>query len=342
MMTCISGDRGIGKTYHMVKLAYEYYLRGWLIVTNFSFVYAHITTKDQLEFLRLLQEIGKFKDSGYVLSDLSPSFKHSGIAVFYDEAHLTFGSDQYRRYASDPNFIFVINFLAQARKQDVEVVYTVQDTSKIDVNFRRYTDTWIHLAPFLNISYKVLKEDPNRPGSFRHEVRYPIPIVREEFHNLKSDTPLRSYRKRTLDDGVKIWHEEATIQKTNYRLSGWMDPFPYTLYDSHEILNIEHRAEGDEFPILKKVAIVPHLMRRERFPTIKKLLHMKMNDDVVPPKIKFKTIMLPSPDTLKFSENILMQPEQFMEDLMNKTNKNEKDKNRRYFRSFLRTSAIEK
>lgn len=342
-MTCISGERGIGKTYHMVKLAYEYYLRGWLIITNFSFVYANITCKDQTEFLLLLQEIGRFKDGGFVLSDLSPSFKHSGIAIFFDEAHLTFGSDHYRRYASDPNFAYVINFLAQARKQDVEVVYTVQDTSKIDVNFRRYTDTWLHLSPLLNISRKVLVQDPNRPEAYRHEVRYPIPIYYEESHNLKSDAPIRSYRTHEIDEGITVWHETATIKHRRMRLAGWMDSFPYTLYNSHEILNIEHDSEEDQFPLLKGLAVVPHIMRRERFPTIKRFLGMHMNDDIVPPKIKFKTITLPAPDMLRFSKNILMQPEEFMEDMLKKTgSKSQKKLNRRSFRSFLRSPSVKR
>src|SRR5690606_9280265 len=130
--------------------------QGYFIITNFSHVCSNIdcSREDPDVFYELLKELMLFKDSGYEMVDLFPTFKHTGVFIAIDEAHLYFSSDMYKRY-SQPKFQYIIKLLAQARKADIEIELSVQVPDKIDINWRRYIEEYINYKPMIPWRIKV-------------------------------------------------------------------------------------------------------------------------------------------------------------------------------------------
>lgn len=274
MMTAIFGDRGIGKTYILAQEAYRRYRQGYFIVTNFDFAYAHVNYSDKSpeEFYELLREILLFKERGFEAWSLYGGFSHTGIFIAIDEGHLFFSADLYKKYQTEPIFQDVIRVLAQARKMDIEIWYTCQDPQKIDKNWRRYTEDWIKFRPFLNWRKKVLLKHEKYP-IYSRELRHIFPLMWMEWHKLDHEHPAVDYTTVTDPEGNVTWSSKSTLLARKLRRSGWMDPFPYTLYDSNEILSVNvNKQELAEFPNLSKLHVVPHTYRYERFPSFKKLL----------------------------------------------------------------------
>jgi hypothetical protein len=320
MMTSVSGERGIGKTYHLAKEVYEHYHRGFLTITNFRHLTSHITCHNRPDMLiEMIKQLGEFKSRGYELCDLLPTFKHTGVFMAIDEAHLVFGADQWKRYGSDPSFQFVIQFLAQARKQDVNIWYSTQDPAKIDKNWRRYTDDWIRYTAVIPLKRHVLVPHPTRP-IYRREIRYIIPLIWEELHRLDQDNPSFNYAKHTVE-GWSEWAKSATLIHRKMRLSGWLDPFPYKLYDSHEMIGLKANDEVSDFKMLKDIAYIPDTIYREGLPTFKRVLRslglpgMTPNDEKIPSRIRFKKLELPLGVTPDVTAGTLKQPEEFLDDL---------------------------
>jgi hypothetical protein len=316
MMTSVSGKRGIGKTYHLSKEIYQRYLEGYFIITNFSHIYSNIDASDLSpdDFYHLLREVLLFKDLGYEVSDLFPDFQHTGIFIGIDEGHLYFSADMYKRYQEEEGFQDIIRILAQARKLDIEIWYTTQDPSKIDKNWRRYTEDWVRYTPFLSMSYKKLLRHPSKP-IFRRELRYPVPLVWEEWHDLDHVNPVFDYSTVTDTDGFKFLSTKSTLVKRRLKTSGWLDPFPYHLYDSNQVLAIKKAVQGMEFNHLKDFGVIPHVTRPERFPTFKKLLGMTPNYMKVSPRLIFRKLELPAPAEEVYRRNVLKQPKEFIDDL---------------------------
>ena len=173
MMTAVFGDRGVGKTFILAKECYKRYKQGYLVVTNFDFVYSHINyaNRSPEEFYKVLAEILTFKERGLETWLLFGGFKHTGIFIAIDEGHLFFSADLWKRYQSEPVFQDVIRVLAQARKLDIEIWYTTQDPSKIDKNWRRYTEDWIRFRPVFPFRRKILIKHPKYP-IYTREIRY--------------------------------------------------------------------------------------------------------------------------------------------------------------------------
>jgi len=274
MMTAIFGDRGIGKTYILAQEAYRRYKQGYLIVTNFDFVYANINYSDRSpdDFYKLLREILLFKERGMEFWQIYGGFQHTGIFIAIDEGHLFFSADLWKRYQNEEIFQDVIRVLAQARKLDIEIWYTCQDPAKIDINWRRYTEDWIRFTPLFSLRKKVLIKHEKYP-IYKRELRHLIPIMRMEWHRLDHTHPVVDYSTITDEAGNRHWSNRATMLTWKFRRSGWLDPFPYTLYDSNEILSVNiNRQDLLEFNELEKLNIVPHSYRYESFPTFKKVL----------------------------------------------------------------------
>lgn len=314
MMTSVSGERGIGKTYHLAKEVYNHYQAGFLTITNFRHLTSHITCTNRPDTLiEMIRELGEFKSRGFELCDLMPTFKHTGIFMAIDEAHLVFGADQWKRYGSNVKFQFIIQFLAQARKQDVNIWYSTQDPAKIDKNWRRYTDDWIRYRAVIPLRRHVLVPHPTRP-IMRREVRYIIPLIWEELHNLDQDAPSFNYARHVVD-GISEWAQASTLVSRRIRLSGWLDPFPYSLYDSHEMIGLKATEDVPDFKMLKEIAFIPNTIHRDYFPTIKRLLGMTPLSDRVPKRFKFRSLTLPSNVQEDVTAGTLKQPEEFVDDL---------------------------
>lgn len=317
-MTSVSGVRGIGKTAYLADVLQEHYKKGFLCISNFHHVYSHIDCSERQDMIiDVIREIGEFKKQGYELCDLLPSFKHTGVFIAIDEAHLIFGSDQVRRYQSDENFQFIIQFLAQARKQDVNIFYSSQNPSKIDVNWRRYTEDWIQLRPVLSWTRRKWTQHPSRP-ILRRELRYIFPLIWEEYHDLDHNQPKFNYGKTTVEDegGRTTWSKHSTVIRRRLRRTGWMKPETYKMYDSHQMIGLEPDEGAKNFEIiLKNISYIPPAyVQKELFPTFKKILGIPTIPTQFPTRYKFSEILLPvidPPSTAKYFN----QPEKKVADL---------------------------
>jgi len=291
-MTSVFGDRGIGKTYHLAQEAYRRYQQGFFIITNFDFAYAHINYSDKSpeQFIELLGEILRFKENRHDAFDIFPSFRHTGIFIAIDEGHLFFSADMWKRYQSDEKFQNIIRVLAQARKLDIEIWYTTQDPAKIDKNWRRYTEEWIKLTPFFAMRKKVNIQHASKP-IFKREIRHTFPLLWMEWHKLDADNPVINYATIKDEEGFSHLSEQSTLIRRRLRRCGWLDPFPYKLYDSNEILSVNFGESMEkDYPLLRETTIIPHTFQYERFPTIKKLFRLKRNDAVLPTKFSLESV----------------------------------------------------
>lgn len=325
MMTSVSGKRGIGKTYQLARVGYEKSKQGFFFISNFAHLYANIDcSKEDPEILyEIIRQIGVFKERGYELCDLDPRFTHSGIFIAIDEAHLYFSADLFKRYQEQAHFQYILKFLSQARKADVEIWYSSQDPAKIDKNWRRYTEDWIRYVPVIPIYVKknILVQRPRRVDGtmplpfFRREVRYPIPLVWEEHHKLDLDNPTFDYSMVQTPDGGYTLSPKATLQHRHIIRSGWMNPFPYRLYDSNQMLAMQGDPDSDDFGYIKKYGYIEHTFGYERFPTIKRLLGIKRKDQDLPVRRHRVGFELPAASSAAANKQVLSQPVEFLDDL---------------------------
>lgn len=276
MMTCHSGDRGTSKTYHLVKRIMKMRKKGFLIISNVSTPYAHFDgsklTPD--EFIGLILEVLHCKLNDINPFDLSKHFKHDGIFIAFDEAHLYLSSDMYKRYQDDKRFQALLLMLSQARKTNIFIEYTVQYPAKIDINFRRYTDKYFDYRMVIPI--KVLRKIMRKDKRGRTlEERYLFPLVIKVRHELPDDRPHIRYPKNRRD-------LESTVVKSSTRFlrSGWMDPFPYKAYNSRQVIGVpEVRMEYRYFDALK---FLKKGFGREWLKTPKFIIGFPSNEDKKP------------------------------------------------------------
>jgi hypothetical protein len=324
MMTSVTGKRGIGKTYLLAKELYKRSQSSFFCISNFSHVYTNIDcSKEEPEYLYdIITEIGIFKERGYQMVDLDPRFIHSGVFIAIDEAHLYFSADLFSRYKSDPKFIYLLKFLAQARKTDVEIWYSTQDPAKVDINFRRYTEDYIRYVPIIPFYRKKdiwVQRPPRDDGTtplpyLQREIRYPLPILWEEHHKLDASNPVFNYAMIGTENGSYEHGVRSTMQDRRMVLSGWMDPFPYKLYDSNQMLAMKGDPEEKDFRHILNFGFQDHTMKREKYPTFKKLIRMKRSDEEPPKRIILKDRKLPlPPKNLDHSKAVLRQPMEFLD-----------------------------
>jgi len=308
------------------KKLYERYQQGFFTISNFTHVYANIDcSKDNPEVLyEIIRELGVFKDRGYELCDLDPRFVHSGVFIAIDEAHLYFSADLFKRYQTDDRFQDVLKFLAQARKADVEIWYSTQDPAKIDKNWRRYTESYIRYVPVIPFSYKkmvlqqrgVQSNGVKLPPYYRREVRYLLPLVWEEHHKLDAENPVFDYSTvQTPDGGIQL-SPKATLQERFLVRSGWLDPFPYKLYDSYQMLAMKVSNNEEDYEQLTKYGFVDHTFKREKFPTLKPLVGLKRNDAEIPVRYVRDEVKLPDVAVQELGQTKgIKQPVEFLDDL---------------------------
>lgn len=115
MIHLIIGRQGSGKTLFIVKKAYEYYLKGYIIYSNvhLNFPYKRLNYQDIID------------------CELT-----NGMVII-DEIHLLLPS---RNSMSKRNRKICDGFLSMVRKKNLEVYGTTQTLRKVDVRFREEQD----------------------------------------------------------------------------------------------------------------------------------------------------------------------------------------------------------
>lgn len=319
-VTAIFGELGIGKTAELSRMLYEYYKDGCLCVANYAHVYAHIQMRDPALTIELIRQLGEFKRRGYEACDLLPTFQHTGIGLFIDEAHLTAFSPDLK--STSEQMQSSLQFISMARKQDVSIFLVTQDPALLAKTVRRYVGQWLYLSAVIPWFKHIYVPHPTRP-TFRREKRIVFPLIRYEYHALDYENPIRNYSKRIYDreNGYTEYTEQCTlIGRAKWRWAA--NAFIHSLYDSHEMVGMSlDLSKQENFDLLKTIAYIEHTKFPERYPTFKGLWekltgrHILRTDELQPVRLKIKNLELPTGVTPDMASHVIKQPEQFLDDI---------------------------
>lgn len=115
------GRRGCGKTLTMVKDGFQYYLKGWKVLRNFSCSF------------------GSYIDEEDILK-LNKDSKINNCVIMIDELQIFFDA---RRSMRKQNLTFS-NFIQQVRKRNIIILSTTQYSNTVDLRFRQHTDIIVY------------------------------------------------------------------------------------------------------------------------------------------------------------------------------------------------------
>ncbi len=320
MMVSISGERGVGKTLHLADRVFQRRRQGYFVVTNFSHSHSNLDCSglSPEEFLDVILNIIDFKDNGFEMFNLHPSFKHTGVYVAMDEATIYFSPEMQSKLSkSNPEkYQRLLNLLAQARKYDVEIDYVVQDPAKVGKDFRRYTEHYKRFRWVFKLKRMAYIPHPRLP-IYRREHRHLLDLVWEEVHDLDAENPRFNYSTVTDEHGVQQWAPTATLQERHLRLTGKYKKHILRMYNSYQPVAVRQEEYQKEFSPLKNFRLVPDTFKRERFPTVKRFLRLlripvRITDEYLPPKIGFENLVLPPKDDRNKIISEVQNQEQFV------------------------------
>lgn len=268
MMTSISGELGAGKTYFLAKHLYQAKLAGCYCVANFNHIYAHtIIQNDRNTLLELIRQIAVLKQMGGEMTDILPTFNHTGIFIAIDEAHLVFGRDA----TGEEMEKVILPFISLARKEDVHIEYVCQDPGTIHKTFRRYTQFWVRVRPVFKL-FKTKFTPHETRNIWRRERRLVFPYVFYETHKLDYENPVFSIRTAKDEQGFTYIHEQSTIQSKTIHKNN--DPFYHGMYSSNEMSGVitdKEASQGENFELLKKVDFIPNTYFKDPMPTFRRI-----------------------------------------------------------------------
>lgn len=306
MMTSISGELGAGKTYVLARELHEQHEAGVCCIANFDHSDADIIIKnDPAKLLELIRQIAVIKQLGGEMCDVLPTFRHTGIFIGLDEAHLVFGRETARADMEE----VILPFISLARKADVHIWYVVQDPATIHKTFRRYTRTYIRVRPMINVFRTKFVPHETRPV-WRRERRLIVPLVYEEYHRLDPEDPVFSYRRVSEAKGGQAFHKESTIE--GFRIKTNSSKFIHSLYNSNEMagVNVDPSKEED-FALLKGVCYVPRGMNYpDKIPTFRKwarAIGMKVRGPKTPPRIYINDWEMPKLEPVVGGKKMLQE-----------------------------------
>lgn len=147
-------------------------------------------------------------------------------------------------------------------------------------------------------------------------MRYRIPLFREEYHNLNANNPVFDYSTVQDAEGRYVLSPRSTLISSRIVRSGWLRPFIYKLYDSYQVIGIKRQKEGNEFEHLTSYGFTMDMISPEKFPTFKKWLRMKRNDEGIPKRFVRESVQLPDLSVKERGQtNRLKQPVEFLDEL---------------------------
>lgn len=304
MMVSISGERGVGKTLHLADRVFQRSRQGYFVVTNFSHSHSNLDCSglSPEEFLDVILNIIDFKDNGYEMYNIHPSFRHTGIYVAMDEATIYFSPEMQSKLSkSNPDkYSRLLNLLAQARKYDVEIDYVVQDPAKVGKDFRRYTEHYKRFRWVFKLKRLAFVPHPRLP-IFRREHRHLLDVVWEEIHDLDADNPRFNYSTITDEHGIQQWSPSSTLKERHLRLTGKHKKHILRMYNSYQPVAVRQEEYQKEFSPLKNFRVIPQGFKRDQLPTVKRMLRaigipVKIKDEYLPPKFAFPELLLPPKD----------------------------------------------
>lgn len=302
-MVSISGERGVGKTLHLADRVYQRRKQGYFTITNFSHSHSNLDCSglSAEEFLDVILNVIDFKDNGYEMYNIHPSFKHTGIYVAMDEATIYFSPEMQAKLSkSNPEkYSRLLNLLAQARKYDIEIDYVVQDPAKVGKDFRRYTEHYKRFRWLFKLKRLAYVPHPRLP-IFRREHRHLLDVVWEEIHDLDADNPKFNYSTITDEHGVQQWAESSTLLERHLRLTGKYKRHILRMYNSYQPVAVRQQDYNKEYSPLRNFRLMDNI-KNERFPTFKAALRMiglniHNTDEFLPEKVGFEDLVVPPRD----------------------------------------------
>ncbi len=304
MMVSISGERGVGKTLHLADRVYQRSKQGYFVITNFSHSHSNLDCSglSAMEFLKVILNVIDFKDNGYEMYNLHPSFKHTGVYVAMDEATIYFSPEMQSQLSKgDPeNYSRLLNLLAQARKYDVEIDYVVQDPAKVGKDFRRYTEHYKRFRWVFKLKRLAYVKHPRLP-IFRREHRHLLDVIWEEIHDLDADNPKFNYSTITDEHGITQFAESSTLLERHLRLTGKYKRHILRMYNSYQPVAVRQLEYRKEFSPLRDFRVIPRDYKKDQFPTFKRMLRavgvkVRISDEFLPEKEGFEDLVLPPRD----------------------------------------------
>ena len=304
MMVSISGERGVGKTLHLAARVYQRRRQGYFVVTNFSHSHSNLDCSglSPEQFLDVILNIIDFKDNGYEMFHLHPSFRHTGVYIAMDEATIYFSPEMQARLSKKNPLKYerLLNLLAQARKYDVEIDYVVQDPAKVGKDFRRYTEHYKRFRWVFKLKRLAYIPHPRLP-IFRREHRHLLDFVWEEIHDLDAENPVFNYHTIRDENGIAQWAESSTLKERHLRTTGRYKKHILRMYNSYQPVAVKQEEYRKEFSPLKDFKIISGDFKKDPLPTFKRILKflhipVRRTDETLPPKVGFTDIVLPRYD----------------------------------------------
>lgn len=281
----------MGKTLFLAESVYKHSLKGYFVITNFTHSHSNLdcSALSPSEFWDMVAQVIAFKEAGYEMVDLHPSFVHTGVYIAIDEATLYLSPDQQKRMQSEQpeKYERLLSLLAQARKYDIYIDYVVQDPAKVGKDFRRYTEEYVYFRWVIKSRRIKYIKHPTKP-TYRRETRSLIPFVWEEHHNLDAEHPVFNYKK----DPEGKWSEASTVVSTRLKtLIG--KSFIYRMFNSYQPMAVKVQDLGNDYSNLMNFRIVPNTFKKDWFPTFKKMFGIVPSDYLLPIKRKVEKVILP-------------------------------------------------
>ncbi len=304
MMVSISGERGVGKTLHLADRVYQRSKQGYFTITNFSHAFSNLDCSGLSPegFLDVILNVIDFKDNGYEMFNIHPSFRHTGVYVAMDEATIYFSPEMQSKLSkSDPEkYQRLLNLLAQARKYDVEIDYVVQDPAKVGKDFRRYTEHYKRFRWVFKLKRLAFIPHPRLP-IYRREHRHLLDVIWEEVHELDADNPKFNYSTITDENGIAKWAESSTLKERHLRTTGRFKKRVLRMYNSYQPVAVKQESYNEEFSPLRNFRVIPGNFKKEKFPTFKRLarklgIKVKIQDEFLPKKIGYESLIVPPRD----------------------------------------------
>lgn len=302
-MVSISGERGVGKTLYLAERVAIRSKQGYFVITNFTHANSNLDCSGLSgeEFLDVILNVIDFKDNGYEMFNIHPSFRHTGVYVAMDEATIYFSPEMQAKLSKNnpEKYARLLNLLAQARKYDVEIDYVVQDPAKVGKDFRRYTEHYIRFRWLLKLKRLAYVPHPRLP-IYRREHRHLLDVVWKEIHDLDADNPKFNYSTITDENGIAKWAPSNTLISRQLATTGSFKKKYLRLYNSYQPVAVRQQEYSKEFSPLKNFRLTLPI-EKDQLPTFKRLLRKigfktLIKGEVLPPKIGFEDIIVPPRD----------------------------------------------
>ncbi len=303
-MVSISGERGVGKTLYLAERVAIRSAEGYFTITNFSHANSNLDCSglSPEEFLDVILNVIDFKDNGYEMFNIHPSFRHTGVYVAMDEATIYFSPEMQAKLSkvNPDKYSRLLNLLAQARKYDVEIDYVVQDPAKVGKDFRRYTEYYVRFRWVLKLKRLAYVPHPRLP-IYRREHRHLLDIVWKELHDLDADNPKFNYSTITDEHGIAKWSPSNTLISRKLATTGSFKKKYLRLYNSYQPVAVRQQEYSKEFSPLRNFRITMPI-EKDSLPTFKRLFRklgfskIKIKGENLPPKYGFEDIIVPPRD----------------------------------------------